>query len=202
MMALNYRQNFISEQDYLQGERLSVIRHEYINGDVYAMAGASANHGRIVANISRKFGNHLENTPCEPFFSDMKVKVGKDYFYPDVIVVCDEQMQDNYYTESPKIIVEVLSKSTRRTDQTLKRLAYQKLPSLEEYVLIEQDFVDIEICRRSNGWRSEHYYLGDEVYFAAIDLRLPVEAIYARVVNDDMREFLARRDEVVNDNEE
>jgi len=123
------------------------------------------------------------------------------FFYPDVIVVCDDQTEDDYYTESPKIIVEVLSKSTRRTDQTLKRSAYQKLPSLEEYVLIEQDFVDVEICRRSNGWRSEHYYLGDEVYFAAIDLRLPVEAIYARVVNDDMQEFLARRNEALNSNE-
>ena len=200
-MALNYQRRFISEQDYLEGEQLSAIRHEYVNGDVYAMAGASKNHDRIAANMIRVFGNHLENTPCEPFFSDMKVKVRKDYFYPDVIVVCDDQTEDDYYTESPKIIVEVLSKSTRRTDQTLKRLAYQTLPSLEEYVLIEQDFVDVEICRRSNGWQSEHYYLGDEVYFAAIDLRLPVEAIYARVANDDMREFLAHRNEALNGNE-
>ena len=200
-MALNYQQNFISEQDYLQGERLSVIRHEYINGDVYAMAGASKNHDRIAGNIFAKFHAHLESTPCAPFSSDIKIKVDHDFFYPDVIVVCDDQTEDDYYTESPKIIVEVLSKSTRRTDQTLKRLAYQTLPSLEEYVLIEQDFVDVEVCRRSNGWQSEHYYLGDEVYFAAIDLRLPVQAIYARVVNDDMREFLAHRNEALNGNE-
>ena len=143
----------------------------------------------------------MESTPCAPFSSDIKIKVDHDFFYPDVIVVCDDQTEDDYYTESPKIIVEVLSKSTRRTDQTLKRLAYQTLPSLEEYVLIEQDFVDVEVCRRSNGWQSEHYYLGDEVYFAAIDLRLPVQAIYARVVNDDMREFLAHRNEALNGNE-
>ena len=200
-MALNYQRHFINEQDYLEGERLSTVRHEYINGDVYAMAGASKNHDRIAGNVFAKFHAHLEAAPCAPFFSDIKVKVDHDFFYPDVIVVCDDQTEDDYYTESPKIIVEVLSKSTRRTDQTLKRSAYQKLPSLEEYVLIEQDFVDVEICRRSNGWRSEHYYLGDEVYFAAIDLRLPVEAIYARVVNDDMQEFLARRNEALNSNE-
>lgn len=200
-MALNYQKRFISEQDYLEGELVSVIRHEYIKGDVYAMGGASANHNRIVANISRKFGNHLEKTPCEPFFSDMKVKVGKDYFYPDLIVVCHHQDSGAYYTESPIIIMEVLSKSTRKTDQTLKRLAYQSLPSLEEYVLIEQDFVDVEICRRERHWQSEHYYLGDEVYFSAIDLRLPVEVIYARVVNDDMQEFSARRHEVSNSHE-
>lgn len=201
-MALNYQQRFISEQEYLEGERLSAIRHEYINGDVYAMAGASKNHDRIAGNVFRKFGNHLENTPCEPFSSDMKVKVGKDFFYPDVIVVCDDKTEDDYYTESPIIIVEVLSRSTRRTDQALKRLAYQNLPSLQEYVLIEQDFVDVEICRRERHWQSEHYYLGDEVCFAAIDLPLSVEAIYARVVNDDMREFLVRRSEALHGDEE
>ena len=200
-MALNYQQHWISEHDYLEGERISTIRHEYIDGDVYAMAGASKNHDRIAGNIFRKFGEHLENTPCEPFSSDMKVKVGKNYFYPDVIVVCEDKTEDEYYTESPIIIVEVLSRSTRRTDQSFKRLAYQNLPSLQEYVLIEQDFVDVEICRRDRYWQSEHYYLGDEVYFAAIDLRLPVEVLYARVINDDMRELIARRNEALNKNE-
>lgn len=199
-MALNSQRRLMSEQDYLEGERLSAIRHEYIDGDVYAMAGASANHNRITANLARNFGNHLENTPCEPFSSDMKVKASNDFFYPDVIVVCHHKNSEACYTESPVIIVEVISKSTRRTDQTLKRQAYQELPSLQEYVLIEQDFVDVEICRRAHHWQSEHYYLGDEVYFAAIDLRLPVEAIYARVVNDDMREFLAHRNEELNGN--
>ncbi len=200
-MALNYQQHWISEHDYLEGERISTIRHEYIDGDVYAMAGASKNHNRIAANVLRKLGEHLENTPCEPFSSDMKVKVGKNYFYPDVIVVCDDKTEAEYYTESPIIIVEVLSRSTRQTDQSLKRLAYQNLPSLQEYVLIEQDFVDVEICRRDRYWQSEHYYLGDEVYFAAIDLRLPVEVLYARVINDDMRELIARRNEALNKNE-
>jgi Uma2 family endonuclease len=200
-MALNYQQRWMSEQEYLEGERISTIRHEYIDGDVYAMAGASKNHNRIAGNIFAEFHNHLASTPCAPFTSDMKVKVGKNYFYPDVIVVCDDKTEDEYYTESPIIIVEVLSKSTRRTDQTLKRLAYQNLPSLQEYVLIEQDFVDVEICRRERHWQSEHYYLGDEVYFTAIDLRLLVEATYARVVNEEMREFLARRNEALHGNE-
>ena len=200
-MALKPQLNFISEQDYLAGELISKVKHEYINGDVYAMAGASANHNRITVNVVRKLGNHLENTSCEPFSTDMKVKAGNDFFYPDVIVACHHQNHDSYYTESPIIIVEVLSKSTRRTDQTLKRQAYQRLPSLQEYVLIEQDFVDVEICRRTNHWQSEHYYLGDEVYFSSIDLSLPVEAIYARVANPDMQEFLARCDEKPNRNE-
>ena len=200
-MALKPQLNFISEQDYLAGELISKVKHEYIDGDVYAMAGASKNHDKIAGNVFAKFHLYLEKTACMPFSSDVKIKVENDYFYPDVMVVCDDQSDHDYYTESPFIIVEVLSKSTRRTDQTLKRQAYQRLPSLQEYVLIEQDFVDVEICRRTNHWQSEHYYLGDEVYFSSIDLHLPVEAIYARVANPDMQEFLARCDEKPNRNE-
>ncbi len=200
-MALNQQLSFISEQDYLAGELISKVKHEYINGDVYAMAGASKNHDKIAGNIFAKFHLHLEKTGCTPFSSDVKVKVENDYFYPDVMVVCDEKTDHEYYTESPIIVVEVLSKATRRTDQTLKRQAYQRLPSLEEYVLIEQDLVDVEFCRRANHWQPEHYYLGDVIYFSPIDLHLPVEAIYARVFNPDMQEFLMRHNEQLNDHE-
>jgi Uma2 family endonuclease len=158
------------------------------------MAGASGNHERISLNISRKFGNHLEGLPCEPFGSDMKVKVGSDFFYPDVIIDCSFDESEPYYTESPVIIVEVLSKSTRRIDETIKRKAYLTIPSLQEYVLIEQDIVDIEVVRRTEGWQSKHYFLGDEVTFESIDLTLSVEEIYLRVQNEDVKEFLAQKE--------
>ena len=87
----------------------------------------------------------------------------------------------------------MLSKSTRRIDETSKRFAYINIPSLQEYVLIEQDIVDIEVIRRSEGWISKHYYLGDEVTFESIDLSLSVEEIYQRVNNEDMLEFLAQK---------
>lgn len=185
------RHTFISEQEYLDGELISDIKHEYIDGEVYAMTGASANHNRIATELARQLGNHLVNSPCEVFNADMKLKAGQNFFYPDVIVDCNRANGDDYYTDSPLIVVEVLSKTTRKTDHTLKRLAYQNLPSLQEYVLIEQDFVDIEVCRRSNHWQSEHFFLGDEVYLAAVDLRIPVETLYARVDNEDMRVFFA-----------
>jgi Uma2 family endonuclease len=86
----------------------------------------------------------------------------------------------------------VLSSSTQRKDRTLKRLAYQSLPSLQEYVLIEQDFVEVEISRRSTHWNSQHYFLGDDVYFESLDFTLPVTEIYRRVDNDEMREFLQK----------
>lgn len=200
-MALKHQPRLIGEQDYLASERTSAIKHEYIDGQIYAMAGSGKNHDRISGNIFARFHAHLEKTACTPFSSDIKVKAGGDFFYPDVTVVCNDKTDDEYYTDSPIIIVEVLSKSTRKADQTFKRLAYQNLPSLREYVLIEQDFVDVEICRKERHWQSEHYYLGDEVYFAAIDLRMPVETIYARVINDDMREFMSRRNEEPNRDE-
>jgi Uma2 family endonuclease len=176
--------------DYLANEQVSECKHEYLDGQIYAMAGASINHQRIIANLMRLFGNQLRNTPCEPLASDTKVKIGDlAVFYPDVIVVCEPETSNDYYTEQPLIIVEVLSKSTRRIDETTKRRLYQTLPSLQEYVLIEQDIVDIEICRRSQGWQPEHYFMGDEINFAAIDLTVSVNEIYERVVNEDVKTF-------------
>lgn len=193
MVLQQQKYSFISQEEYLAGELISAVKHEYIDGNVYAMAGASKNHQRIIANISSALWIHLKDTPCDVFSSDIKIKAANNFFYPDVMVVCEDKTDNDYYTESPVIIIEVLSKSTRRTDQSLKRRAYQNLPSLNEYVLIEQDFVDVEICRRDNHWQSEHHFLGDEVHFSAIDLSMPVEAIYARVINEDMQEFLANR---------
>ena len=180
---------FISEADYLVGEKMAETKHEYIDGEVFAMAGASASHNRISLNVARKFGNHLEDKPCQPYMSDMKVKVGTKYFYPDVLVECSGLADDSHVTEKPTLIVEVLSKSTRRMDETTKRIAYTQIDSLLEYVLIEQDFVDIEIIRRSTGWQSERFYLGDSLTFESIALTLTVEDIYARVNNPELVEW-------------
>lgn len=184
--------DYLTEQDYLEGEKLSEIKHEYIDGEVYAMAGASKNHQRLITKLVQKLANHLDNTPCEVFNSDIKVRAdnGKKYFYPDVLVVCSDDNTDDYYTESPRIIVEVLSKATRKFDNTLKRHVYQAMPSLEEYVLIEQDFVEIEVCRKAENWQPSHYYLGDDLSLTSIGLTLPVLDIYQRVDNEDMRDFM------------
>ncbi|MDP3009624.1 MAG: Uma2 family endonuclease [Methylococcales bacterium] len=185
--------DLISVDDYLTGELSSDIKHELIDGYVYAMAGASANHERISVNVLRKFGNHLENQPCEPFGSDMKLRINSNFFYPDMMVDCRFDNSEPYFTETPMIIVEVLSKSTRKKDTTLKFMSYINIPSLQEYVLIEQDFVDVQVFRRNEGWIPSHYFLGDEVTFESIGLTLPVEDIYHRVQNDDMVEFLANK---------
>ncbi len=180
----------ISIEAYLQAELASDIKHELIDGQVYAMAGGSANHERIAVNILRQFSNHLEHQPCEPFGSDMKVKVGADFFYPDVLVDCHFDESTPYYSDSPVIIVEVLSKATRKQDKTIKKLKYFNLPSLQEYLLLEQDYCEIEVFRRSQDWRSVVYTLGDTFKLESIDLTLTVEAVYQRVNNADRLEFL------------
>ncbi|GAA5015356.1 Uma2 family endonuclease [Acinetobacter puyangensis] len=184
----------INEQDYLEGELISDVRHEYINGDVYAMVGAHRDHNRITGEVFRIFANHLLNWPCQPYASDMKVKIDKNYFYPDVMVDCSGEEQD-YYTEYPTIIVEVLSKSTRQHDKTLKRQAYFQISTLKEYVLIEQSFVEIEFWSKDEQgiWQQSVYYLGDEVPFSSIGLKVQVEEIYRNVQNEDMLAWLEKK---------
>lgn len=197
-MTIATKYNFISEQDYLAGELQSDVRHEYIDGEVYAMAGAHKDHNRIAGEVFRMLANHLQDNPCEPYASDMKVKVGKNFFYPDVMVDCSGKEED-YYTEFPTIIVEVLSKSTRQHDKTFKRQAYFQIPSLQEYILIEQDFVEIERWYKTqdNHWEQSVHYLGDDMTFHAINLTTSVEDIYRRVKNADMLEWLARKEQQV-----
>ncbi|MBS3962982.1 MAG: Uma2 family endonuclease [Methylomonas sp.] len=180
---------FISEAEYLASEAESAVKHEYIGSQVHAMAGASYNHNCVAANMLRKFGNHLEGTPCAPFMADMKVRIGQDYVYPDVLVDCSKLSGSDSVSTSPVIIVEVLSRSTRKTDTTTKLLRYINLPSLQEYVMIEADIVSVQVLRRKNQWLPEYYFLGDVVTFEAIGLDLSVEAIYDRVDNPDIDEF-------------
>jgi len=190
-MVAVLKHDSMSIEEYLQGELVAEIKHEYIDGYVYAMAGAKLNHERIAGNLFGEFRQHLKKTPCEVVSSDFKVYVeDAKFFYPDVMVMCNHENGEDDYTDKPILIVEVLSGSTQRKDRTLKRLAYQTLASLQEYILIEQDFVEIEVCRRSLGWKSEHYFLGDEVFFESLDLKIPVAEVYSRVDNEDMQNFL------------
>ena len=193
-MSFLKKYNVISEQEYLDGELLSDIRHEYIDGEVYAMVGAHKYHNQIVMTVSNVFYNHLLGKPCQPYASDMKVKIDHKYFYPDVMVDCS-QVDADYYIEQPSIIVEVLSKSTRQHDKTVKRLAYFQIASLKEYVLIEQDFVEIEFWSRdeNNYWQQSVYYLGDDITFHSIDLTVSVEDIYRQVKNEDMLEWWEKK---------
>jgi Uma2 family endonuclease len=192
-MATARQALFISEDEYLESEITSAVKREYVDGHVYAMAGAHSNHNLIAGNVLGEFRNHLKGKPCRAYMSDMKVRIGSGsrYYYPDVLVNCPPV--NGYYTETPTILVEVLSKSTRRTDETEKRMAYMQIETLQEYVLIEQDFVQVEVIRRNEGWQSSKYYLGDEVTLASIGLTLRVEEIYDGVQNKEMTKWLQQK---------
>lgn len=128
----------ITETEYLQGELVADTKYEFLDGEVYAMAGVSENHNLLALNMAGELRNKLKGTPCRTFIADMKVKACQAFFYPDVMVVCEPDNEDEDYKNASVIVVEVLSKTTRKFDQTVKRKRYQALQSLEEYVLIEQ----------------------------------------------------------------
>ena len=194
-MATAQQIAFVNEEEYLEGEKIAELKHEYVDGHIYAMAGAHSNHNVLSGNVHGEFRNHLKGKPCRAYMSDMKVRIanGSKYYYPDVLVNCPPV--NGYFTETPTIIVEVLSNSTRRIDETEKRLAYMQIETLEEYVLIAQDFVQIEVIRKNEGWKSAKYFLGDEVIFTSIGLTLSVEEIYDGVDNADMVEWLKQKGE-------
>ena len=178
---------YISPEDYLEGERVSPIKHEYRRGHVYAMTGAKKPQIIIGSNLVRLLGNHLLNTPCLVLSSDIKVRLEEAdcYYYPDVAVTCDER--DTGSTEDfilyPSLVVEVLSPSTAAFDRGNKFADYQTSPSLQEYVLITQSEIKIE-CFRLNAegnWVSQIYRQGDELELMSIDFRCPIAQVYQKV---------------------
>ncbi|MBF0461396.1 MAG: Uma2 family endonuclease [Magnetococcales bacterium] len=192
-MALQIFDTMISEEDYLQGELASDIRHEYIDGQVYAMSGAKEQHNRLTATMGGEFRNHLKGKPCDAYQSDFKVRVGKKYFYPDVVVKCDSEYNNEDYTEHPIIIVEITSEATQKFDRTYKRDVYMTIPSLQEYVIVEQHQVRVDVYKRDGmSWHLQTYQLGDAVLFESIGLTLTVEEIYERIDNEEMRAYLRK----------
>src|ERR1044071_8635235 len=135
-MSLRRQKSHLSVAEYLAGEKESPTRHEFVNGQVYAMAGASDKHNRIAGNIYARLTLDMDDGSCEPFISDMKVMVAPTvYYYPDVVVTCDPSGGDPYFREQPLLIVEVISPSTERNDRHEKMEAYKRVSGLREYVL-------------------------------------------------------------------
>jgi Uma2 family endonuclease len=129
----------LSVEEYLELERDSSVRHEYVGGELYAMTGASRRHNRIAGNIYRRLADAAEGSPCRVYISDMKVRLKDAFYYPDVMVACEEPPEDEYTEDAPCMVVEVLSPGTEGTDRREKLAAYQSLPSLRMYLIVAQD---------------------------------------------------------------
>lgn len=174
----------IAFQEYLAGERDVDIRSEYIDGQVYAMAGASEVHNTIASELHTMINSHVPDE-CRVWQSDMKVmgKTQGDYFayYPDVMASCEENTGDPYVRTNPCLIIEVLSKSTQRTDLKEKRDNYIQIPSLFEYVIVSVDTPYVRVFKRRHSWQLESYYLNDSFTLESVNLDIAVKQIYRRV---------------------
>ena len=186
--------NLISEQDYLAGELVSPVKHEYIGGTVHAMAGAGNRHITITINITGTLWSRLRGRPCQPFNSDAKIHIRLPthtrYYYPDASVVCRSNPDTDSFQDDPVVIFEVLSDSTRRLDDGEKRDGYLTIPSLRVYLLVEQDEAAVIAYRRTEQGFVREVYTGRETVLPLpeIGVELPLSEVYERVVFDSTAE--------------
>ena len=177
----------ISIEDYLSGEPYADLKHEYLDGQVYAMAGASERHNRIALNIAVQLRSATRGTPCGAFMSDMKFRHAgfNIFYYPDVMLVCDPSDNDAYAKQRPCLIAEVLSPSTATIDRREKWHTYRNTPSLRYYLLINPDAPIVEIYSRTQNddWMRSTLERDDAftIDCPPIKTTLTLEAIYEDV---------------------
>lgn len=171
---------------YLAWEAGQTEKHEYFNGEVFAMARASEAHVTLAGNLFMALRYHLRGGPCSVFISVMKLQVEADdaFFYPDVFVTCAEfDRAHSHYKAAPSLVVEVLSPTTSAYDRGAQFAAYRKLPSLREYVQVDTKRPSVDLFRRgdSGHWVLYPYEAGHTVEFASVGLSVPVERLYEDV---------------------
>ena len=181
-------QTQLTPEEYLAWERKAPFKNEYLSGQILAMSGASRAHNLITGNIFNGLYNQLLNRDCETYTGEMRVKARPitSYFYPDVAVVCDEpRFEDDVFDTllNPTLVVEVLSRSTAAYDKGEKFETYKQIASLQEYILVSQDRVNVERhFRLGTQWRAiEFRELVDTLSLDSIGCELPLEHIYRRV---------------------
>ncbi|MBD1931388.1 MULTISPECIES: Uma2 family endonuclease [Cyanophyceae] len=185
-MIANPSYNHISPEEYLEAEEVSPIKHEYRNGQVYAMAGASNIHVIIAGNLFAMLRNHVRGSGCQTYIADTKAHIESidTYYYPDVMVSCDRRDREfNNFLRYPCLIVEVLSSTTEAFDRGDKFSDYRQMESLQEYVLISQTRMRVECFRRNAEglWVLYPYDEGAEVHLASVDFRCAIADIYEDV---------------------
>lgn len=174
----------ISVEDYLAGELVSPVKHEYLGGVVYAMAGATNAHNLIAGNVLIALGGRLRGRPCRPYNSDTKIRIRLPhdvrFYYPDASVVCRPNPQTDSFQDEPVIVVEVVSARTRRTDEGEKKDAYLTIPSLCAYLIVEQESPAVVLYRRTEqGFVREVYDgLDAQIPLVEIEIELPLAEIY------------------------
>lgn len=177
----------VSVEDYLGGEQHARHKHEYVEGVVYAMVGGTNVHNRIATNATGSLHQQLRGKACQVFNSDTKVRIrqvrGTRFYYPDILVACQLNPASDTFQDQPVVIVEVLSESTRRTDENEKREVYLSIDSLCQYILVESGSIAAVVQRRADGGFPRETYIGGD---AVIDLpeigcKVPLSEVFEKV---------------------
>ncbi len=180
----------LTVEEYLAQEKRAKVRHEYVNGQVFAMTGATAAHNVISGNLYALLHHHLRGSGCRPFINDMKVRIeiGNSFYYPDVMVTCEPFDGKSVFQQSPVLIAEVLSPSTTHIDRREKLVAYRRLSSLRQYLIIHQSRYRIEAHKKDADGQWEVSVLGknDVLLLDSLPSRLnvTVAAIYEGVIQE------------------
>jgi Uma2 family endonuclease len=187
MVALKEHFPKFTPEEYFAWEEQQLERHEYMDGEVYAMSGGTVTHSQIASNFNRLLGNHLRGSGCKTLNSDCRVKIfGMDkYVYPDTSVTCDDRDKTTtQYIAYPCLIIEVLSSSTEAYDRGHKFKLYRRNPSLQEYVLVSAETIDIELFRRTDpdNWQIINYQAGDTIELKSVNMTFPIEQVYEDIV--------------------
>ena len=181
--------NYISAEEYLAEEREAFEKHEYYQGEVFAMSGASLKHNIIFSNVLTELGSKLKGKGCQPFGSDLRIHIPKNtlYTYPDISIICGAPnlTDDKFDTATnPSIIIELLSKSTRNYDKGDKFTLYRDIDSLQEYILIDTEkiYVEKHIRNSDKSWPLTDYTsMEDSFTIQTIQLTLSLKDIYSGI---------------------
>lgn len=179
-------QHKLSAQEYLEWEARQEFKHEYVEGEVYAMTGGTLPHNDIAVNLTTALKKHLKGKGCKVRMADAKVGITDEgpFFYPDVLVTCDSRdRRAIQFMRFPCLVVEILSPGTEAYDRGSKFAQYRRLSTLQEYVLINSDKLGVEKFRLNerNKWELTAYEAGDTMHFSSIDVELLVAQLYEDV---------------------
>jgi Uma2 family endonuclease len=187
MIAAKENSPQLTPEEYFAWEEKQLEKHEYINGEVYAMSGSSKNHSLLSVRFITLFSNHLESSGCETGNSDLRVNIveSNDYTYPDVSITCDERDKTTtQYITYPCLIVEVLSGSTEAYDRGGKFRMYRNNPVLQDYLLVSSTTVEMDLYHKKDTgeWIIINYKEGDFVKLKSINLSFAIEQVYRGLV--------------------
>lgn len=187
MTATKENLSQLTPEEYFAWEEKQLEKHEYIDGEVYAMSGGSKNHSLISVRFITLFSNHLEGGDCETGNSDLRVNIVEtaNYTYPDVSITCDDRDKTTtQYITYPCLIVEVLSDSTEAYDRGSKFRMYRNNPVLQDYLLVSSTKIEVDLYHKTDAseWIIINYQEGDTVELKSINLSFPVEQVYRGLV--------------------